>query len=77
MPAAGPRIPVAESLRAECKDPSGVDAVKTAGDLAAYSRRQKEALAVCDARRAALVGTIDAANQATAPPRPWWRFGGR
>lgn len=60
------------SLRATCERPSGVDDVKTVGDLAAYSVRQDAALKVCDAKREGLVSILDAVN---APAkRRWWEF---
>jgi len=55
---------VAQSLRAPCLNPEGEAAVRTAGDLAAYSLRQAAALSVCDARRAAILAAVDAHNAA-------------
>lgn len=66
-------IPVAENLRTNCPPADNPEAVQTVGDLAAFSIRQEAALQVCDARRGALVATIDAANamaaQVAAKPR--------
>jgi hypothetical protein len=59
-------VPVAESLRETCPRPQGVEAVRSVGDLAAFSVRQEAALAVCDARREALVLTVDAHNALAA-----------
>lgn len=64
---------MAETLRQDCPRPDGVEAVKTVGELAAFSVRQEAALAVCDARRGALVQSVDAHNalaaQMAAPGR--------
>jgi hypothetical protein len=53
--------------------------VRTVGDLAAFSVRQEAALSACDARRAALVETVDAHNRlaASAQAKPTRRLFGR
>jgi hypothetical protein len=48
-------------------------AVGTVGDLGATIVRQEAAVAVCDARRAAIAAIVDAHTQ-TVTERPWWRF---
>ena len=55
-------LPVAESLREACPRPGEAETVRTVGDLAAFSVRQEAALAICDARREALVQGVDAHN---------------
>jgi hypothetical protein len=55
-------LPVAEVLREACPRPEGAEAVRTVGELAAFSVRQEAALAICDARREALVQGVDAHN---------------
>ena len=57
-------VPVAQSLRSPCPHPPGEEAVRTAGDLAAFSLRQEAALSVCDARREAILAAVDAHNAA-------------
>jgi len=59
-------IPVAENLRKKCPFAEGADAVRTVGDLAAFSIQQEAALLVCEARREALVAGIDAHNALAA-----------
>lgn len=54
-------VPIADSLRAPCAGPP-TESVATIGDLAAFSIRQEAALAVCDARREAVIGAVDAHN---------------
>lgn len=44
--------------------------MRTVGDKDTMIIRYEVALGDCDAKRAGLVNTIDAA----APKRPWWRF---
>jgi hypothetical protein len=48
-------------------------AAGTVGDLGATIVRQEAAVAVCDARRAAVVAIVDAHTQ-TVTPKPWWEF---
>lgn len=57
-------VPVATSLRSPCPQPAGEAAVRTAGELAAFSLRQEAALSVCDARREAILAAVDAHNAA-------------
>lgn len=45
--------------------------LETQGDLDGLVMRQEGAVAVCDASREALVGTIDAHNKAVKPRRIW------
>ena len=59
-------VPVMASLRSPCPRVSGEDDVRTAGDLAAYSLRQEAALAVCEARRDAILSAVDAHNAAVS-----------
>lgn len=58
-------VPVADSLRAPCPRPAA-DAVRTAGDLAAFSIRQEAAIGLCEARRDAVLAVVDAHNAAAA-----------
>ena len=44
--------------------------MRTQGDRDAFMVRQEAALRSCDAKRAGLVGMIDA----TAPKRRWWQL---
>lgn len=44
--------------------------MRTQGDRDAFMIRQEAALGACEAKRAGLVGMIDA----TAPKRKWWQF---
>lgn len=48
-------------------------AAETVGDLGATIVRQEAAVAVCDARRAAVVAIVDAQTQIVTA-KPWWRF---
>ncbi|HTK33868.1 MAG TPA: hypothetical protein VL358_01105 [Caulobacteraceae bacterium] len=72
---------MAETLRQPCPRADGAEAVRTVGDLAAFSVRQEAALSACEARRAALAQTIDAHNALAArtatqaQPRRWRLFG--
>ena len=66
-----PRLIVPDSFRQPCAGPA-TEGVKTVGDLAVWGVREEAALQVCDTKRAALVGLIDA----TAPKRKGW-FRGR
>lgn len=68
-------VPVSPLLREPCPRPErpAADGL-TVGLLALFSIRQEAAISVCDARRAALVETIDLAGKVTRP-RPWWTFG--
>ena len=65
-----PRTEVPSAFRLTCDRPAGVNAVKTVGDLAAYSVRQDAALKVCEAKLVGLVSIIDAMNN--TPKRGWW-----
>lgn len=66
LPSARLRVP--ETFRERCAGP--VSAMETQGDRDAFMVRQEAALGACEAKRAGLVGLIDA----TAPKRPWWQF---
>ena len=48
-------------------------AAGTVGDLGATIVRQEAAVAVCDARRAAVVAIVDAQTRIVTV-KPWWRF---
>jgi hypothetical protein len=48
--------------------------VQTVGDLAVFSVRQESSIAICDARRAALVAIIQAHAAIVKPPSPRWMF---
>lgn len=63
-------LTIPQSLRAPCErpDPQGV---ATVGELAGYSIKQDAAIAVCDARRAAVVAIVDGAQ---AKPKKRWPF---
>lgn len=63
-------VSIPSLLREACPSVSGADQVRTAGDLAAFSIRQEEALMNCDKRRAAVVELVDRAQE---KPK-WWRF---
>ena len=71
------QIPVAASLRQPCPRPDRPTAPDV-GALAAFSVRQEGAESVCEARKDAAVGVIDAANSILAQvaaqlrPKPWW-----
>lgn len=54
-------------FREPCKGPPTAD-VRTVGDLATWGVREEAELQSCNAKRAALVEMIDAAN----PKRGWW-----
>ena len=69
------QLPVAATLRAPCPRPDRPDAMDV-GALAAFSIRQEAALNVCEARKDAAVGVIDAGNAALGAlakpaPRRW------
>lgn len=55
-------IPIAESLRQPCKGPPIPNDPVTVSDLAAFSVEQEGALQACEAKRSALVQTVDAAQ---------------
>ena len=57
---------MADALRQPCPRADGAQEVRTVGDLAAFSVRQEGALSVCEARRTALVDTVDAHNALAA-----------
>ncbi len=66
------QLPVAATLRAPCPRPDRPDAPDL-GALAAFSLRQEAALNVCEARKDAAVGVLDAGNaalRALAKPEP-------
>ena len=62
------RIRVADTFRAPCKGPTSP--MRTVGDKDALLVGYEVSLRECDAKRAGLVNTIDAA----APKRKWWQF---
>ena len=74
-------LSLAETVRRPCPHAWGAEAVRTVGDLAAFSIRQEAALSACDARRAAAVETVDAFNAARERvkpgPRRFWPLGRR
>ena len=66
--------PVTINIPQVLREPCSRAEIKAAtiGDLGATIVRQEAAVAVCDARRGALVAIVDAHAQ-TVRPRPWWK----
>jgi len=64
-------INIPQTLREPCAR-AEITALGTVGELGALVVRQEAAVAVCDARRQAVVSIVDAHAQIVRP-RPWWR----
>ena len=64
-------INIPPTLREPCAR-ADLTALGTVGDLGALVVRQEAAVAVCDARRSAVVAIVDSYAQVTKP-KPWWK----
>ena len=68
-PRSAPTILLPQTFREPCQGPIGP--LETVGDMGALMVRQEASLASCEAKRAGIVGLVDAAQ--VKPARPWWK----
>ena len=68
-PRSAPTILLPQTFREPCQGPTGP--LETVGDMGALMVRQEASLASCEAKRAGIVGLVDAAQ--VKPVKPWWK----